>query len=137
MRKIIVTGFALLCLGVYDHYGQTISTRSAVRATYDLEKATREINAYTRKAAKNKQEAFLEAEKRNLPISGVNARGNYFELSGIDKNGILFYKSTLNYGSRLTARVNAIQKEVGVNQYLEGEGMIVGIIDGLPLLDTH
>lgn len=137
MKKVIVTGFAFLCLGICDHYGQTISTRSAVRATYDIDKATREINAYTTKAAKNKQEAFLVAEKRNLPTSGVDARGNYFELSGIDANGILFYKSTLNYGSRVTAKVIGIQKEIGVNQYLEGEGMTVGIIDGLPLLDTH
>ncbi|MDM1094981.1 hypothetical protein HX045_16385, partial [Myroides odoratimimus] len=81
MRKIIVTGFALLCLGVYTNYGQTISTRNAVRATYDLDKATREISVYTTKAALNKQEAFIEAEKRNVPTSGVNARGNYFELS--------------------------------------------------------
>ncbi|MDM1328355.1 S8 family serine peptidase [Myroides odoratimimus] len=137
MKKRIVTFFVLLCIGGDTSYGQTISTRNAVRSTYDVDKATREISAYTIKAALNKQEAFIEAEKRNVPTSGVNARGNYFELSGIDANGILLYKSTLNYGSRLTARVNAIQKEVGVNQYLEGEGMTVGIIDGLPLLDTH
>ena len=137
MKKIIVTGLVLLSLGVYDNYGQTISTRNAVRSTYDIDKATREISAYATKAAKNKEEAYLVAEKRNVPTSGVDARGNYFELSGIDANGILLYKSTLNYGSRVTAKVIGIQKEAGVNQDLEGEGMTVGIVDGLPLLDTH
>ncbi|MDM1499541.1 S8 family serine peptidase [Myroides odoratimimus] len=137
MKKTVLTGFVLLGLGVYSNYGQTVSTRNAVKATYDLSKANNEIKAYITRAESNKRKAYSVAEKNNLPTSGVNARGNYFELSEIDENGILLYKTTLNAGSRITAKVEELPSGTGKFRFLEGDDMLVGVVDGLPLLGKH
>ncbi|MCA4806974.1 S8/S53 family peptidase [Myroides odoratimimus] len=137
MKKIVLTVLALLAFGGQRHYAQSIATRNAVKATYDISKASTLVRAYADKAQDNKERAYKEASVQNKPISGVNERGNYFELSGVEENGLLLYKTTLNAGSRITARAEDIPVIDGATAFLDGEGMLVGVVDGMALLDTH
>ncbi|MCC9043653.1 S8 family peptidase [Myroides sp. M-43] len=137
MKKILLTTFLLFAIWSQNALGQNLTTRNAIRSTYDIEASSKQINEYAAKAEINRKRAFAVAKNKSLPTSGINARGNYFELSSIDDNGILIYKTTLNAGSRITARAENIPTTLNGNTFLEGEGMLIGLVDGLPLLDTH
>jgi subtilisin family serine protease len=137
MTKSLLTISFLLAVGAQGLLAQNIATRNAVRATYDLDGISKEIKEYTTRAELSKIRAYAIAEKDSLPIKGINERGNYFELDHIDENGVLFYKTTLNAGSGITARAINIPVGVSSNKFLQGEGMLVGVVDGLPMLDTH
>lgn len=137
MKRIVLTVLVLFALGGQRHYAQNIATRNAVRATYNISQATQQVMEYAIKAEENKERAYQVAQERQKPISGVDERGNYFELSGVEEGGLLLYKTTLNAGSRTTARVEGIPVREGEVALLDGDGMLVGIVDGMPLLDTH
>jgi hypothetical protein len=137
MKKILLPIFVMCCFYGHNAMGQTMATRNAIRSTYDLDKSSKIINAFTTKAQENRIKAYRIASESNAPTKGVNSRGNYFELDGVDDNGNLRYKITLNQGSRVTARAENIKSGLDSNYILEGEGMVVGVIDGFPMLDTH
>ncbi|SEJ24352.1 Por secretion system C-terminal sorting domain-containing protein [Myroides marinus] len=137
MKKLLLPILVMCCVYGHNAMGQTMATRNAIRSTYDLDKSSKIINSFSIRAQENRQRAYAIAAKDNLPTVGVNARGNYFELDGVDANGFLRYKITLNQGSRVTARAENLRSGVNSGDILEGEGMQVGVIDGLPMLDTH
>lgn len=137
MKKILLPIFVMCCFYGHNAMGQTMATRNAVRSSYDLDKSSKIISAFTIKADENRKKAYQIALEKNLPTMGVNSRGNFFELDGVDANGYLRYKITLNQGSRVTARVENLRSGLNSGDLLEGDGMQVGVIDGLPMLDTH
>lgn len=137
MRKLLLPIFVLCCFYGQNAMGQTMATRNAVRSSYDLDKSSKIISAFTIKADENRKKAYQIALEKDLPTMGINARGNFFELDGVDSKGNLRYKITLNQGSRITARAENIKVSLNSSDILEGDGMQVGVIDGLPMLDTH
>lgn len=137
MKKLLLPILVMCCVYGHNAMGQTMAIRNAIRSTYDLDKSSKIINSFSIRAQENRQKAYEIAFKNNLPTIGVNARGNYFELDGVDDYGYLRYKITLNQGSRITARAENLSTGSNSGGILEGEGMQVGVIDGLPMLETH
>lgn len=137
MKKLLLPIFVMCCFYGHNALGQTIATRNAIRSTYDLDKSSKIMNAFTTRAQENRIKAYRIASENNIPTMGVNSRGNFFELDGVDVNGNLRYKITYNQGSRITARAENIKAGLNSDYILEGEGMEVGVIDGFPMLNTH
>lgn len=139
MKKTTKTIIPLLALSLSFYIGQSQNIEIRKKIT---EKSQTEENISISKEFKahylaNKILALSVAKQRNLPISGVNFRNQYFELRGIDEQGNLLYYTTFNSGSRKTARVDEISTGGSMGLNLDGQGMIAGVWDGAPALDTH
>lgn len=132
--KILVS----LCFGAYSTIvAQNVVVREKIIKTYDLENSKYSAIEIKKNEDASRINAFRIAESKNIPTSGITVDGNYFELKSIDERGTLLYYTTSNSGSRITARVNDISTGGNLGLNLNGEGMVVGVWDGRPALDTH
>lgn len=142
--KISKMLFVALALGLsVSGYSQTAEERAKIVAGFDNYE---EVEAFAKQRAEEFKEGYEKAiaiaKERGLPISGVDAGGNYFELVGIyPETGELRYLQTRNNnpsnGSIQTARAQYLSEGGGLDIDIQGEGMIVGIWDGGQPLSTH
>lgn len=137
MKKITLFAFLAVPLFSLQMRGQDLQTRNKVIASYDIEKSSSIIKDFSAKALESRMKAYKVAEKLGIETSGRDNNGNYYELDYIDENGVLFYRSLYGVGSRLTARVDEVRVDNKKDLLLEGEGMIVGVIDGMSALGSH
>lgn len=137
MKKITLFAFLAVPLFSLQMRGQDLQTRNKVIATYKLEEANSVIKEISDKAFASREKAYQVAKELGIETSGRDINGNYYELSYIDENGELIYRSLYGIGSRITAKVDEVKVNGKQNLLLEGEEMIVGVIDGMSALGTQ
>lgn len=142
--KISKMLFVALALGLsVSGYSQTAEERAKIVAGFDNYE---EVEAFAKQKAEEFKEGYEKAiaiaKERGLPISGVDAGGNFFQLVGIVKEtGELKYYQTTNNnptnGSIQTARAQYLSEGGGLGLNIQGQGMLVGIWDGGLPRATH
>lgn len=135
--KISKMLFVALALGLsVSGYSQTAEERAKIVAGFDNYE---EVEAFAKQKAEEFKEGYEKAiaiaKEKGLPISGVDAGGNFFQLVGIVKEtGELKYYQTTNNnptnGSIQTARAQYLSEGGGLDLNIQGQGMAVGIWDG-------
>lgn len=111
--------------------------KKQILAEYDLKEASQISKSLLEKSVTSYTRALEVAKERNLPISGVTNDNEYFELVKIDTFGNLIYYKTYNAKSRITANVDQISTGGSLGLQLNGENMLVAVIDGAPALENH
>ena len=111
--------------------------KKQILAEYDLKEASQISKSLLDKSVTSYTRALEVAKERNLPISGVTKDNEYFELVKIDPFGNLIYYKTYNAKSRITANVDQISTGGSLGLQLNGENMLVAVIDGAPALENH
>lgn len=137
MKKTTSLFFVALLFSPFIVKGQNLQMRNKIVSTYNLRETTKILTEKANEALENKKRAINFAQQNGLVISGINRDGGYFELDGIDENGILLYKRTFNSGSRITSRVEEVNAANGILPNLDGNDMIAGVVDGEVILDTQ
>lgn len=114
---------------------QTDEERKKIVQDYD-QKALYDLGVALKKDYEKSYEKALEVVKaKNLPISGVNADGSYFELKGYDFeiDEVVYFKTFNNVPSNSsiqTARAQHLYNGGSLGIDIEGRRMNLGIWDG-------
>ncbi|SFJ41257.1 S8/S53 family peptidase [Myroides guanonis] len=133
-KKIMFPFIFGICASMF---AQDANVRQKITRNYDLANTNSLVEKLTLSANSSKELALKIAKEKNLPISGISNEGRFFELQGVFPNGDLKYFTTYNAGSRATARVNSISTGGEFKLNLNGENMIIGILEGTVALETH
>lgn len=133
-KKIMFPFIFGICASMF---AQDANVRQKITKNYDLVKTNSIVEKLTLSANSSKEEALKIARERNLPISGITPDGRYFELQGVLPGGDLKYLTTYNAGSRTTSRVDQISSGGDMGLDLNGENMLIGILEGTVALETH
>ncbi|WP_158961263.1 S8 family serine peptidase [Myroides fluvii] len=136
MKKNTLLLFSLFSLWGVSVSAQTGEIRKKIISTYDKVNVE-ELEALEKERIQEKEFAYKMAKENNKPISGVMKDGRVFSLQRINENGTYIYYATSNAGSRRTARVDDVAPGGSLGLNLDGTGMLVGVWDGQPALDTH
>lgn len=118
-------------------FAQDANVRAKIMKDYDLVVSKDLVEEFTTSNTDSKDVAFKIAKEKNLPVSGITPDGRYYELVGVLPGGDLKYLTTYNLGSRTTSRVNSISSGGSLGLNLNGENMLIGILEGTIALDTH
>jgi|AntDeeMinimDraft_5_1070356.scaffolds.fasta_scaffold01345_9 hypothetical protein len=88
-------------------------------------------------AEQNRVRAFEYAQEHNKPliIKRENSPNSY--LSGISETNVLFYTKVYNREAANTTNTPALYPAGGLGQFIEGNGMTIGIWDGGKVLNSH
>ena len=128
-NKITKLGFALLFIAG-SAYAQNAKSVEKIVAATDVEFLNQYENGKKQEMSDNLKRAYQVAEEMNMPISGVNEDGSFFQLMGIDEaaNSLRYYKTynnTKTESSLQTANAKPLQA-LGIT----GKDMNVGLWDG-------
>nr|WP_297307119.1 S8/S53 family peptidase [uncultured Flavobacterium sp.] len=121
---------------------QTDEERRKIVQDYD-QKALYDLGVALKKDYEKSYEKALEVVKaKNLPISGVNADGSYFELKGYDFeiDEVVYFKTFNNVPSNSsiqTARAQHLYNGGSLGIDIEGRRMNLGIWDGGQPQSSH
>jgi len=85
----------------------------------------KEADALTKKFAKEQQAVQAYASKHNVPLKGINAKGQFFWLHHITETGRPVYYVARNSGSASSMRVNRLWTGGGLGLELNGQNMEV------------
>ncbi|MCS6903823.1 MAG: S8 family serine peptidase [Bacteroidia bacterium] len=86
---------------------------------------------------KERQKAIEIAKKKGWPIRGKNAKGQTYELQGIDEKGNPIYYITYNLGAAKTVSTNKVWPGGVMGLNLTGQGMKAGVWDDGGVRVTH
>ncbi|WP_060872436.1 S8/S53 family peptidase [Myroides odoratus] len=136
MKKNTLLLFSLFSLWGVSMNAQTEQIRKKIISTYD-KLNVEEAKAFEKARIQEREFAYQMAKENNKPIAGITEDGRVFSLQRINENGSYIYYTTSNAGSRKTTRVNDVAPGGSLGLNLDGTGMLVGVWDGQPALDTH
>lgn len=140
--KISQLFFAILTMGVGSvAHAQTDAERKIIVRDYDFAKIAQLEKEFNQRYNEEFEKAVAYAKEHNLPVQGINERGQVFALYGfVPGTKELAYHITSNngpIGSVRTARANHLKEGGDLGLNLEGQGMTIGIWDGGQPRATH
>lgn len=125
-----------LCLFVSSIvFAQTVEQRKVIADSYDQELLEQLAIEYTRTFKEDFQAAKAYAAANGIPVYKETENGGTAVLIKVEEDGSLHYLSTYNREAGLTVRAQRLYPGPSpLDLELEGEGIVIGIWDGLPLI---
>lgn len=134
--------FLFLCIFLFVFtsfvHAQTPAQKRNITKDYNQKNLSALADDFKEKLNTGKQNAFLYADKHNLPKithhEGLKSRAF---LRKIDKNGNLFYIKTHNVYAAATTGADKLYPGGEMGLELTGEGMKIAVWDGGKVRETH
>ncbi|MCU0439582.1 MAG: S8 family serine peptidase [Raineya sp.] len=129
--------YCLLAFGVSSVTAQNITERKAIQSNSNLKELKKLEEKFRLDNHKKKEEAYLIAQKRNIPIFKKLADGRVAELQYFEKEIPIYNVSYSNLNAAATTRASVLWNGGSLGLNLNGQGMIVGEWDGGAVRSSH
>ena len=121
---------ASIFLAVTVGSAQTLSERQQISSSYNQDKLLQLENDLTQQNTIQRQEALIEAQRRNLPLQVVLDDGGFAELQRFTPEGNPIYYRTWNVDAARSTRTDHLNNGGSLGLNLNGQNMIGYVWDG-------
>jgi subtilisin-like proprotein convertase family protein len=138
MKKITLTVLGILTYCVFivpTVFAQTPDQKKAIADSYNQELLAELALEYSRIYNEDFEAAKAYAAANNIPVYRETENGGTAVLIKVLEDGSLLYLSTYNSEAGITVRANRLHPGAAgtLDLSLEGEGVVIGIWDDIPL----
>lgn len=127
----------ILFLISFSIVAQSKLEKQKIIKNYDLTKLQQLKEKHAAKFSEEKNKAILLAAQKGWKLKYTDAKGSYYELMRVSKEGKPLYYKTDNVDAAISTRANFLHNNGGLGLNIEGQGMTAYVWDGGLARETH